>query len=132
LRTTKQKPSRFRVRGIDICQRYVFPIRGPIFCSFSLFIYHIFIVHWFIPFQTGSGLCVALNTGPLPSGATYVCHRFLTETFDAFCAFVLISAMCFEGICVYPRFTSDSVPLFPSPFYCILYLLPSFDSLNSC
>ena len=84
LRTTEEEPSSFKLRGrsivsvVDICQRYVFPIPGSIFFSFShrsLVIYdHSLFVRFYI-FLLFLSKPPVYGLLPLPTAATYtLCH----------------------------------------------------------
>ena len=113
-----KRPSRSGIRGIDISQRYVFPIRGPIFCSFShctsfsVVINHSSFVFSFLD------LLWTLRCAKHEywiTAATLWCHlRFMSSISDVnlwcfFITFVLVRAVWFERICFYPPFTSESV-----------------------
>jgi len=90
------------------------------------------IVHSFIPFQTGSGLCVALDAGycrcPLVPPMLYV-----IDFWQKFLMFLQCLSYHWCGIFRKNILLSPNHVWFRTlvPFSWILYLLSSFDSLNS-
>jgi hypothetical protein len=85
-------------------------------------------IHLF-PNRLWTSRCAGHELLLLPSGPTAyaLCHLFLIEIFSAF---VLIRAVCFDRICVYSPFTSDSVTTFILFPVFLKHFTSSFDSLN--
>jgi hypothetical protein len=127
---------RLRVSGVDMCQRYVFSIRGSVICSFShcssfslSYIIHSSFVRFyaFVLFISKSAPDFSLRWWATAAIYT-LCHRFLMKSLLFFSAFVLIGAICFDIE------SHKNIPLSPIHHVVLEHLtsfLPSIPQIHS-